>query len=425
MDAVPLFLDPDQYGEPDPFLFADMDKAVHRILRALMRGETIGVFGDFDVDGMTATTILSEGLSRLGATTVTFIPNRFTQGHGLHASGVQYLKERGASVVITCDCGISDLAEADKAAAMKVDLIVTDHHVPLARLPQAVAVVNAKRSDSRYPFTEFAGCGAAFKLIQALYQNRDPSRLDDLLELVALGSVADMVPLVGENRTLVHRGLKVLNRTTRPGLIALMQVSGLTPGTITASDISWALGPRINSSGRMERTNGACGDEDPTKVGTNTSLRLLMTTNRDEAQRLAEELNEVNAERQQRTAEVYDRVSERVTARGESLLLFDADASYEEGVIGLVAGKISKEAYRPAVVVTSGVELCRGSARSIPEFDLAAALESCSDILVSFGGHPLAAGFSVKPQNLKALEQRLTALAEERLDVALGRAPAR
>ncbi|MBN1152058.1 MAG: DHH family phosphoesterase, partial [Dehalococcoidia bacterium] len=280
-DAVPAFLNPDLYRAPDPFLFADMDRAVHRIHHALIRGETIGVFGDFDVDGMTATTILAEGLSRLGAHTVTFVPNRFTQGHGLHASGVKHLKDRGASLVITCDCGISDLAEADKAAAMKVDLIITDHHVPLARLPRAVAIVNAKRRDSRYPFTEFAGCGTAFKLMQALYQDRDPSRLDDLLELVTLGTVADMVALVGENRALVHRGLQVLNQSTRPGLTALMQVSGLAQGNITAGDISWALGPRINSSGRMERTNEAGSDEeDPARMGTNTSLRLLMT--RDE-----------------------------------------------------------------------------------------------------------------------------------------------
>ncbi len=412
---VPSFMDPDLFLEPDPFLLPDMDRAVHRILRAIMRGETIGVFGDFDVDGMTATTVLSEALAGLGANTVTFLPNRFTQGHGLHASGVEYLKKKGASLVITCDCGISDLSEADKVAAMKVDLIVTDHHVPLARLPRAVAVVNAKRRESRYPFTEFAGVGIAFKLTQALYKDRDPSRLDDLLELVALGTVADMVALVGENRTLVHKGLRVLNRTKRPGIVALMQVSGLTPGNITSGDISWALGPRINSSGRMERTNDASGEEDPARVGTNTSLRLLMTTDQDEAQRLAQELNEVNAERQQRTMEVFDKVTEHLLARGDRLLLFDADPSYEEGVIGLVAGKVSKEAYRPAVVVTSGEELCRGSARSIPEFDLAAALERCSDILVGFGGHPLAAGFSVTPANLPLLEERLIALAEEQL----------
>jgi single-stranded-DNA-specific exonuclease len=409
---IPAFLDPALIHEPDPSLLPDVDRAVHRINQALLRGEVIGVFGDFDVDGMTATTVLSEGLGALGAKTATFIPNRFTQGHGLHASGVEWLKKvKGASLVLTCDCGISDLPEADKAAAMGVDLIVTDHHVPLARLPKAVAVVNAKRKDSRYPFTEFAGVGIAFKLMQALYRDKDASPLEDLLELVALGTVADMVPLLGENRALVHRGLKVLNRTTRPGLMELIRVSGLTAGAITSGDISWALGPRINSSGRMEEEYS----DDPARIGTNTSLRLLTTRDTTEAQRLAGELNEINAKRQQSTAEVYERVSERLLARGVSSLLFDADPTYEEGVIGLVAGKVSKEFYRPAVVVTSGDDLCRGSARSIPEFDLAAALEQASDLLNSFGGHPLAAGFSVTPQNLPLLEERLVTLAEKQL----------
>jgi len=410
---IPAFLDPGLFREPDPSLLTGIDRAVHRINQALLRGETIGVFGDFDVDGMTATTVLSEGLGALGAKTATFIPNRFTQGHGLHASGVEWLKKvKGASLVITCDCGISDLAEADKAAAMGVDLIVTDHHVPLARLPKAVAVVNAKRKDSRYPFTEFSGVGIAFKLMQALYRDKDASRLEDLLELVALGTVADMVALVGENRALVHRGLKVLNRTKRPGLEELIQISGLTAGAITSQEISWALGPRINSSGRMEEENS----DDPAMIGTNTSLRLLTTRDTTEAQRLSAELNEINGKRQQSTTEVYDRVSARLLSRRDDALLFDADPNYEEGVIGLVAGKVSKEFYRPAVVVTMGDDLCRGSARSIPEFDLAAALEGASDLLTGFGGHPLAAGFSVTPQNLPLLQQRLVALAEKQLE---------
>ena len=414
--AAPSFLDPDLFHAPAPFLLPDMGKAVNRINVALTRGETIGVFGDFDVDGMTATTVLSDALSGLGARTLTYVPNRFTQGHGLHASGVRFLKEKGASLVITCDCGTSDLAEADEVARMKVDLIVTDHHVPLTTLPKAVAVVNAKRRDSAYPFTEFAGVGTAFKLMQALYYDKDPSRLEQLLELVALGTVADMVALTGENRTLVHRGLRALNTTTRPGLLELIKVSGLTPGSITSGDISWALGPRINSSGRMENTNSEGTDEeDPGKVGTNTSLRLLTTTDPEEAEQLAGELNEMNGDRQQRTADVYGRVSERLRTRQVRPLLFDADPTYEEGVIGLVAGKVSKEYYRPAVVVNSGDVICHGSARSIPEFDLAAALEQCSELLRSFGGHPLAAGFSVTRDKLPLLEERLVALAEARL----------
>jgi len=400
---VPSFMDPDLFREHSPFDLADAGKAVCRINTALMRHETIGVFGDFDVDGMTATAVISEALTWLGAKVVTHIPNRFTQGHGLNASGVAELHGKGASLVITCDCGISDLDEADKSAALGVDLIVTDHHVPLTRLPKAVAVVNAKRRDSKYPFREFAGVGIAFKLMQAVYAGRnDASRLDELLELVALGTVADMVALVGDNRMLVQKGLRVLNRTARPGLQALIQASGLTPGSITSFDISWALGPRINSSGRID-------DAD-------MSLRLLMTASPDEAAKLAAELDVVNSQRQLLTTEVYDKVAEQLASQLDRPLLFAADSSYPEGVIGLVAGKVSKEFYRPAVVVTSGDELCRGSSRSIPEFDLAAALEQCSSLLVSFGGHPLAAGFAVTPQNLPVLEERLVGLAVGQLD---------
>jgi len=398
--GIPAFLDPALFREPSVFDLADAGKAVRRINQALMRHETIGVFGDFDVDGVTSTAVISEALTWLGAKVVTHIPNRFTQGHGLHASGVKKLKEQGATLVITCDCGISDLPEADKAAAMGVDLIVTDHHMPLDCLPKAVAVVNAKRRDSQYPFTEFAGVGIAFKLMQAVYHGRnDESRLDELLELVALGTVADMVALVGENRVLVQRGLRVLNRTTRPGLLALIQISGLTPGNITSGDVSWALGPRINSSGRID-------DAD-------MSLRLLSTTDSAEGERLAAELNEINSQRQQLTTEVYDKVSARLTSQSTRPLLFDSDPTYQEGVIGLVAGKVSKEFYRPAIVVTTGEDLCRGSSRSIPEFDLASALAQCCDLLVSFGGHPLAAGFSVSPENLPLLEERLVAHAGE------------
>ncbi len=403
LNDVPSFVNPDLAVEQDLFGLADADKAVQRINEALLRGETIGIFGDFDVDGVTAALVIREALTGLGAKTTVHIPNRFTTGHGLHASGVQSLRDEGATLVITCDCGISDLGEADKVAAMGIDLIVTDHHVPLARLPVAVAVINAKRADNRYRYTEFAGVGIAFKLMQALYHGRnDASRLNDLLELVALGTVADMVALTGENRRFVQRGLQILNKTQRPGLQALMRVSGLTPGNITSGDISWALGPRINSSGRIDDAA--------------MSLRLLQTTSLEEGERVAAELDAINSQRQQLTAEVYEHVAGKLASQSDRPLLFASDASYPEGVIGLVAGKVSKEYYRPTVVVTEDTDICRGSSRSIPEFDLAKALERCSDLLEGFGGHPMAAGFAVKPENLPALEQRLAHLAARELE---------
>ncbi len=400
---VPSFVHPDLATEHDLFGLSRADKAVQRINQARLRGEVIGIFGDFDVDGVTATLVIREALSWLGARTIAYIPNRFTQGHGLNASGIEWLRDQGATLVITCDCGISDLVEADKAAAMGIDLIITDHHVPLARLPKAVAVINAKRTDNRYQYTEFAGVGIAYKLMQAVYHGRnDASRLNDLLELVALGTVADMVALTGENRRFVQRGLQVLNNTKRPGLQALIRVCGLTPGNITSGDISWALGPRINSSGRIDDAA--------------MSLRLLETTSPEEGERLASELDAINSQRQQLTAEVYENVAEKLAAQADRPLLFASDESYPEGVIGLVAGKISKEYYRPSVVVTEGDDICRGSSRSIPEFDLARALEECGDLLVSFGGHPMAAGFAVTRENLSALEGRLVSLAARQLD---------
>jgi len=399
---VPSFLNPDAFKASDPFALPDVGTAVNRILVAIRKGETIGVFGDFDVDGVTASAVLIEGMEGLGARTVQYIPDRVGEGHGLSAAGVAWLHDHGASLVVTCDCGISDLAEAEKSSTLGVDLIITDHHVPLATLPRAVAVVNAKRRDSRYGFTEFAGVGIAFKLMQALYQGwNGSSRLDELLELVALGTVADMVALVGENRHFVQKGLDVLNRTARPGLQALISTSGLTAGSVTSGDISWALAPRINSAGRLENAS--------------MSLKLLMTSSVDEAATLASDLDATNAERQRLTTEVYEMARAQLASHPECALLMAADESYPEGVIGLVAGKLSKEYYRPAVVVTTGEDLCRGSSRSIPEFDLAWALEQCKDLLNSFGGHPLAAGFSVTKDRLPLLEERLKGLAESRL----------
>ena len=405
---VPAFVDPDLFTTGSPFTLPGVSEAVDRIYRAIRAGETIGVYGDFDVDGVTSTAVIVESLEILGAHAIAHIPDRFKDSHGLKASGVKTLRDQGASLVITCDCGISDLAEADKSAALGVDLLITDHHAPLSVLPRAAAVVNAKRRDSRYGFTEFAGVGIAFKLMQALFHGDSRAGLlDRLLELVALGTVADMVSLTGENRQFVQKGLRVLNSSRRPGVLALIRVSGLTPGSISSGDISWALGPRINAAGRLDDAN--------------MSLRLLMTASDEEAESLAAELDATNSERQTLTSEVYQSVCERLEGQPESPLLMVADERYPEGVIGLVAGRISKERYRPAVVVTAGEDICRGSSRSIPEFDMASALEACADLLISFGGHPMAAGFALKTENLPHLEARLIELAQERLSgVELG-----
>lgn len=404
---VPGYLDPDLYVTKSPFLLKDMGRAVERIWKALTLGETIGVFGDFDVDGVTSVTVLAEALQMLGGKVVTYIPNRFEQGHGLDAGGVKDLRDRGASLVITCDCGISDLPEAEKVAKMGVDLVITDHHMPLAQLPKAHAIVDPKRDDNRYGFREFSGVGTAFKVMQAVFHaDNRAAQLDELLELVALGTVADMVSLTKENRQMVQKGLRYLNKSKRPGVSALVQMSGLTMGAITSGDISWALGPRINASGRLDDAR--------------MSLKLLGTRSKEEAEQLAKGLDEVNKERQQKTADVYDAARQQLASRPGQMVLFAADKEYPEGVIGLVAGKLSKEFYRPAIVITLDADYCRGSCRSIPEFDMAAALESCEDLLRTFGGHPMAAGFSVYQENLEAFEKRMNEIAASQLkDVVL------
>jgi len=398
---VPGYLQPTQFQAASPFLIPDVDKAVERIYRALKDRETIGVFGDFDVDGVTSTAVICEALELLGAHPLIYIPDR-SEGHGLSADGITFLHDQGASLVITCDCGVTDIAEAETASALGVDLIISDHHVPLSRLPKAVAVVNPKRADSRYPFRELAGCGVAFKLMQALlYGHSRMPELEERLELVALGSVADMVSLSGENRFFVQKGLQTLNLARRPGVRALLAVSRLTPGSVTSGDISWALGPRINSAGRLNHAT--------------ESLKLLMTDSDEEALELARELDVTNTQRQTLTTETYERAKSRLANKLDMPLLIDTNYEYPEGVIGLVAGKLSKEYYRPTVLITKAGDHCRGSSRSIPEFDMAAALEQCADILMGFGGHPLAAGFSIRCENINRLEQRLVGLAEERL----------
>jgi single-stranded-DNA-specific exonuclease len=387
--------------EDDPFLLTDMSKAVDRIYKAIHSGEKIAIYGDFDVDGITATLVLMEGLSWLGGNVTPYIPNRLREGHG-QLLALEDLHKQGISLVITVDCGITAISEAKSAQKAGLDLIITDHHTPLATLPQAIAVIDAKRNNSKYPFHELAGVGVAFKLLQALYKNDDrKERLTTLLDLVALGSVADMVPLIDENRHLVIEGLKILNHTKRIGLKELIRMSRLEPGKLDAKSISWFLGPRINAASRL-------GDAI-------ISYKLLTTNSLKEAVLLAAELEETNNERQSLTRDTLALVKEKLAGKKDLPLLMEGDESYSIGVIGLVAGKLVDEFHKPAIVVSIGPDACHGSARSIPEFNLTTALGQCQDLLITFGGHPLAAGFTVSHQNLAQLENKLTKIAIDKL----------
>ncbi|MCX6009605.1 MAG: single-stranded-DNA-specific exonuclease RecJ [Chloroflexi bacterium] len=400
---IETFLNADSRLEADPFLLPDMHQAVSRTYQALLTGEEIAIYGDFDADGITATALLVQGLSALGGKVIPYIPHRYREGYGLQVAALEKLRKQGISLIITVDTGITAIAEIQKARKMEIDIIVTDHHQPLASLPPALAVVDHKRSDSACQSTELAGVGVAFKLLQALLKGSGREELlNRLLDLVALGTVTDMVPLTGDNRYWVKRGLELINNTERLGLQEMMRGANLKPGNLDTESISWVLGPRLNAAGRL-------GDAA-------TSYQLLLTQDRQEAASLASELEEKNAKRQRLTSELLERARERIIATGTDLpLLMTGDEDYPTGVIGLVAGRLSEEFYRPVILFKFGAETCRGSGRSIPEFDLMAALKDCRDLLTNFGGHTKAAGFSVPTTNLTQLQKRLLTLAEAQL----------
>jgi len=401
-EEIDPFLSADRRLEGNPLLLPDISQAVSRVYKAVLSREKIAVYGDFDVDGVTATVILAEGLSWLGAEVIPYIPDRFNEGHGLKISALEKLQSQGANLVITVDCGVTDLTEVKQAQEMGIDVIITDHHIPLGNLPQAAAVIDPKRKDSVYPYPDLAGAGVAFKFLQALFHKDSREKwLAKFLDLVVLATVTDLVTLVGENRYLVKEGLRELNNSSRVGIQAMVKLARLRPGELDAEDISWTLGPRLNAAGRMDNAS--------------TSYQLLTTQSPEEARLLALELEEKNAERQKLTNEVLSRAREKLAAKLHLPVLIEGDESYSIGVIGLVAGKLADEFYKPTIIISLGPELCQGSCRSIPEFDVATALEECHNLLTAFGGHPLAAGFTVTRQNLAQLEERITRLATDQL----------
>ncbi len=396
------FLSGDKRLAGDPAQLPDIEPAVARIYRALLSGENIAIYGDFDADGVTGTAILVQGLASLGGKAMPYIPHRLTEGYGLNIAALEKLQKQGASLVITVDCGITALAEVEQAKRLGLDIIITDHHYPLPEIPPAVAIINPKRADSSYPFAELTGAGVALKLLQALFQNLGKEeQWEGLIDLAALGTVADMAPLSGENRYLVKEGLKLMNATPRLGLKEIMSQAGLTPGSLSAESIAWAIAPRLNAAGRLAHAM--------------TSYKLLMTESPQEARDLASWLEEKNAERQRLTTKVLARAREQIVAQGISPLLVAADKDYPIGIAGLIAGRLAEEFYRPAIVVRTGETVSSGSSRSIPEFNIVKALTQCRHLLSQFGGHSQAAGFTLPTQNLPQLQENLAQLAAEQL----------
>ena len=399
---IEAFLSRQHSQETDPFQLTDMDRAVERLQAARRAGERVVVFGDYDADGTTATALLTRVFSSLGLDTGWYIPNRFTEGYGLNETALAEIREGGAAVVVSVDCGIRSNEIVEAGNALGLDIIITDHHLPGPELPPALAVIDPNRGNDRYPFKGLAGVGLAFKLAQGLVQSSGGVEVEKYLDLVAVGTVADLAPLIDENRSLVGAGIEQLNDAARPGLRALSEFAGYSQGSITSSSIGFGLGPRLNAAGRLDDARLA--------------IELLLAADGSEAWESAGKLDRLNRERQQLTNETLERARALAQAVSESeSLLVAADAEFHEGVLGLVAGRLVEEFYRPALVARIEGNMLRGSARSIPEFHITEALQECDDLLLRFGGHAQAAGFALLEENRSAFVKRLSELAADEL----------
>ena len=411
-DAAHRFLHPDLTQLHDPFLLAGMREAVDRLLSAIARAEPIAIHGDYDVDGVTSTVILRRAIELLGGSVVHFVPNRFLDGYGLQPATVERLAAAGARLVISVDCGIRAKEAAERARALSVDLIITDHHEPEQELPPALAVINPKRADCRYPDKGLAGVGVALKLVQALLaaSGRGPELLPHFIKIAAIGTLADVVPLVGENRVIAHFGLNTLSRGPHAaGLEALLEESGLLGRVVDSFHVSFILAPRLNAAGRM-------GSAD-------LALDLLLLRGKDgevrsKARDLARQLGEENTRRQEQEAAILSearRIIDKDPEIGAHNVLVVAGEGWHRGVIGIVASKLVDLYCKPAIVLAIEDGVAHGSGRSIPAFDLLGALESCGDVFLRFGGHRVAAGVTLESARVPELRRRLTAIANVRL----------
>ena len=401
------FLNPPHHLPYDPLRLSGMSTAVRRLHRAVQSGETAGVFGDFDVDGITGTAIICEGLTALGVTAIPYLPSRTDEGHGLSIGALDSLINAGASLIVTVDTGITDTGPVAHANSRGADVIITDHHVPSHGLPPAVACINPHLPEGelplfRYPFADLCGAGIAFKLMQGLYEFHGLPWNPALLELAALGTVADLVPLLDENRYIVTEGIRRIASTRRPGLIALCETARLSPDTLDTEAISYQIVPRLNSAGRLG---------DPMD-----SLRLLTTESPDAASNLAYKLDSLNRERRNATSEALEVAYGQVEAMPAlPALLVVADENILPGVAGLVAGRLAERYRRPAVALSLGDDYAVASARSIPQFSIIDAIRSIEDLATRYGGHSQAAGFTVAKGTLGEATRRLQSYAADRL----------
>ncbi|NQU06009.1 MAG: single-stranded-DNA-specific exonuclease RecJ, partial [Calditrichaeota bacterium] len=391
LDKVRDFLNPETSQLHDPFIIRDMDLAVNRVITALREREEILIFGDYDVDGITSVSLLYLFLKDLCGQVSFYIPDRATEGYGISTAGIEEARKKGASLIITVDCGITSVNEVKFAAKYGIDVIVSDHHEPGEILPDAVAVLDPKRADCEYPFKELAGVGVAFKLVQGIVQKLelDSSYTEKYLDLVAIGSAADIVPLVDENRVFVRVGLDKLNRDGQEGILTLIETAGFQPGRIDVGHIIYGLAPRINAVGRL-------GSASP-------AVELLITKNHMNAQKIAAELEEKNRQRKEidnkTLIEALDIIDSFYNSEHDSVVVL-AGEGWHPGVIGIVASRIIEKYFRPTIMISIENGIGKGSARSIPNFDLYGALKSCSNLLIQFGGHKYAAGLTIDAKKI-------------------------
>lgn len=392
-------------GEPlsDPFFLKDMDKAAARITRAVDNMEKIAVYGDYDADGVTSTAMLYSYLETRGADVIFYIPQREGEGYGMNIGAVEYLKEQGVSLIVTVDNGISSVQEVARANELGIDVVVTDHHRPQEILPDAVAVVDAYRPDDTSPYKHFSGVGIAFKLLMALEDGAGD--VEDLLEaysdLAAIGTIGDIVPLTGENRTLIRAGLERLSQSDRPGVQALLENAGIAGKALTSTNVAFTLVPRINATGRMGAPERA--------------VRLLISGYEEEAEVLSEEICADNEERRRVEAEIAEAAFADIEAKGymkDRVVVVD-DENWHHGVIGIVASRVTERCGKPCMIISRGETEAKGSGRSIEGFSLFEAICACGDLLIKFGGHPMAAGITLKSENIEAFRKRINQYAAE------------
>ena len=395
-EEAAAFLEHEQRLTYSPFLMADMDKAVARVQQALAAHEKIAVFGDYDVDGITATCILVDYLQGRGADVLHYIPRRIEDGYGLSCDAIEGLYQKGARLLITVDCGITGVEEVDFANSLGMDVVITDHHECKEMLPRAVAVVDPHRPDCPYPFKHLAGCGVALKLALALGgPDREEALFSRYCTLAAIGTVADVMQMSGENRTIVSRGLAAIEHSDFIGLHALLKEAGLAGREITSVQIGFVLAPRINAAGRMGAADKAA--------------ELLLCTDPAEAERMARDLCALNRERQNVEQTIYSQAEEmiaRLPDRDRSALVLES-SRWHQGVVGIVASRLSEKYSRPSFMIHLNGSTGKGSCRSWGGFNLFAALESCKDLLLGFGGHELAAGFTIEEGNIPAFRERM------------------